>query len=114
MWERGIKTVNDVLYSMKTSKVLTEFQMYTIFTEIEAIVNNRPLTHVSNSSDHFKALTPNYFFLGRFNTMGKICQDVVGDESSERKWKQVVAITKQFWKKWLSEYLPTLQQRDKW
>ena len=88
--------------------------MYTIFTEIEAIVNNRPLTHVSNSSDDFKALTPNYFFLGRFNTMGKVCQDAVGDESSQRKWKQVVAITKQFWKKWLSKYLPTLQQRDKW
>ena len=42
VWERGIKTANGVLYSMKTSKVLTEFQMYLIFTGIEAIVNNRP------------------------------------------------------------------------
>ena len=41
--------------------------------------------------------------------MGKVCQYADADESSQRRWKQVVAITKLFWKKWLSEYLPTLQ-----
>ena len=41
VWERGIKTVKDVLYSMIKSTVLTEFQLRTKSTEIEAIVNNR-------------------------------------------------------------------------
>ena len=113
VWERGIKTVKDILYSMIKGTVLTEFQLCTIFTEIEAIVNNCPLTHVSDSPHDFQALTPNHFLLGRFNTIGEVCQDADGDESSGRKGKQVVAITKQFWKRWLSEYLPTLQQRNK-
>ena len=114
VWERGIKKVKGVLYSMMKGTLLTEFQLCTIFTEVEAIVHNRPLTHVSDSPDDFEALTPNHFLQGRFNITGKVCQDVDGDESSRRKWKQVVAITKEFWKKWLSEYLPTLQQRNKW
>ena len=101
VWKRGIKTAKDVLYSMIKSTVLTEFQLCTIFTEIEVIVSSRPLTHVSDSPDDFEALTPNHFLLGRFNTTGELCQDADGDKSSQKQWKQVVAITKQFWKRWL-------------
>ena len=74
VWERGIKSVKYVLYSMIKNKVLTELQLCTIFTEIEAIVSNRPLTHFSDSPEDFEALTPNYFLLGRFNTTGEVCQ----------------------------------------
>ena len=59
-------------------------------------MNNRPLTYVSNSPDDFEALNLNHFLLGRFNITGKVCQDADGDEYSQIKWKQVVAITKQF------------------
>ena len=111
---RGIKTVKGVIYIMIKSTVLTEFQLCTILTEIEAIVNNRTLTHVSDIPDDFEVLTPNHFFLGRFNTMGAACEDADGDKSGRRKWKQVFAITMQFWKRWLSGYFPTLQQRNKW
>ena len=113
VWKGEIKTVKDILYSMIKSTVLTEFQLCTIFTEIEAIVKNRLLTHVSNNPDDFESLTPNHFLLGRFITTGKVSQDADSDESSRRKWKQVVTITKQFWKRWLSEYFSTLQQRNK-
>ena len=114
VWERGIKTVKGVIYIMIKSTVLTEFELCAILTEIEAIVNNRTLTHVSDIPDDFEVLTPNHFFLGRFNTTGAACEDADGDKSGRRKWKQVFSITMQFWKRWLSEYFPTLQQRNKW
>ena len=114
VWERAVRTVKNVMYSMIKNTVLTEFQLITILTEIESVVNNRPLTHVSDSPDDFEALTPNHFLIGRYNTSGAVIQDIDGDESSRKKWKQVVAITKQFWKRWLLEYLPTLQSRSKW
>ena len=92
VWERGIKSVKDVLYSMIKSALLTEFQLFTVFTEIEVNVNNRPLTHVSDSPDDFEALTPKHFVLGRFNATDEVCQDADSDESNRKKWKQVVAI----------------------
>ena len=85
VWERKIKTAKDILCSMIKSTVLTEFQFCTIFTEIEVIMNSCSLTHVSNSPDDIEALTLNHFLLGRFSTMGEVCQDADGDESSRRK-----------------------------
>ena len=52
---------------------LTESQLRTIITEIEAIVNNRSLTHVSDSPDDFEALTSNHFLQGRFSITGEVC-----------------------------------------
>lgn len=34
--------------------------------------------------------------------MGNVCQNADGVETSRRKWKKVVAITKQVWNRWLS------------
>ena len=39
--------------------------MMTVFTEVENIVNNRPLTANSNNVKDFEALTPNHFLIGR-------------------------------------------------
>ena len=32
----------------------------------------------------------------------------------QRRWKQVQYLADIFWKRWLSEYLPSLQERQKW
>ena len=48
VWERIIRTVKNVMFSMIKNTVLTDFQLMTIFTEIEAIVNNQPLTYAAH------------------------------------------------------------------
>ena len=45
-------------------KVLTDAQLYTLLTEVESIMNNRPLTHLSTDIDDLEALTPNHIILG--------------------------------------------------
>ena len=60
--------------------VLTEFQLRSFFTEIEAIVNNRLLTHGSDTD--FETLNPNHFLLGRLNTTGEVYQNADVYESS--------------------------------
>ena len=48
-WERLVQTVKRSLFHIIRDRVLTDFQMLTAFTEVEVIVNNRPLT--ANSDD---------------------------------------------------------------
>ena len=62
----------------------------TIFTVIEAIINNRPLTYVSDNPDesHLEPLTPNNLLLGRYKG-DSVIKENHGDISSLRIWKQV-------------------------
>ena len=112
-WQRIIRTVKNVMLSMIKNAVLTDFQLMTVFTEIEAIINNRPLTYVSDNPYDFELLTPNHVLLGRYNR-GAVLEENDGNISSRRRWKQVVAIANQFWKRRLIGYLLTLQSRGKW
>ena len=79
--------------------VLTDFQLMTIFTDIEAIVNNQPLMLVTNQM---------------ILTVVQLLNKTVGTYQIVEKWKQVVSISNQFWKRWLIEYLPPLQSTRKW
>ena len=65
IWERITKTVKNVMSSTIRNTVLTDFQLLTIFTEIEVIANNQPLTYVSDNPDDLETLTLNHLLLGR-------------------------------------------------
>ena len=112
IWERIKRTVKNVMFNMIKNTVLTDFQLMAIFTEIEAFVNNRPLTYVSDNPDDLVPLTPNHLLLDTYNS-GGVIEENDGEISSHRTWKPIVAISNQFWKRWLIEYLPTLQSRRK-
>ena len=92
IWERIIRTVKNVMFS---NTVLTEVYLMAIIIEIKTIVNNRPLTYVSNNPDDLELLTPNYLLQDRCNT-GAIIEENDADISSCRRWKQVVVISNQF------------------
>ena len=112
IWEGIIRTVKIVVFSLVKSTVLTDYQLMSIFTQIEAIVNNRPLTYVSDNPNTLEPLTPNYPVIGRYNN-DLFTEENDGDISSLRRWKKVFAISNQFWKRGLIKYLPTLQSRHK-
>ena len=58
IWERMIRTVRQVLEAVVGMQVLNDDSLNTIFCEIEAIVNSRPLTVVSSDVSDFSAITP--------------------------------------------------------
>ena len=100
-WERIIRTGQNVMFSMIKNTVLKDFELMT----------NWPLTYVSGNSDDLEPLIPNHLLLGRYNS-GVVIKENKRDISSRRRWKQVDAISNQFWKRWLIEYLP--KSRVKW
>ena len=66
------------MFSRIKNTVLTDFQLMTIFTEIEAIINNRPLTYISDKPVDLEPLTPNHLLLGRYNS-GAVIEESDGD-----------------------------------
>ncbi len=60
-WERMIGVVKQLLRSVLGSARVTHEELETLLCDVESVVNNRPLTYVSEEADEFKALTPNEF-----------------------------------------------------
>ena len=55
------RTVQQVFNSVLRNRVLDDYEMHTVFCEIEAVINNRPLTKVSDDPDDLlDALTPSH------------------------------------------------------
>ena len=91
--------------------ILTDHQLTTLFTEIESILNSRPLTHTSEDPEDFEALTPNHALIRQhrnWHAMG----DYPKNFTSRKRWKQVQFLTNTFWKRWRLEYLPLLTTRS--
>ena len=112
-WERQIRTVRKVLASLLHNEVLDDERLETLFCEVESIVNDRPLTHVSDDPNDLGALTPSHLL--KFRPGHPVPLHGLKETDRFRKrWKHVQLLAERFWKRWISEYLPNLQRRQRW
>ena len=114
IWERLVRSCKEVMSGIVKNHVLTDPQLLTLMTEVESIVNSRPLTHVSEDVTDLEALTPNHILLGKYRNWAHISDVDERDVTSRKKYKQVQALSNVFWDRWKKEYLPTLTKRPKW
>ena len=114
VWERLIKSVRQVLHAVLKQQTLDDEGLQTLLCEVEAILNSRPITTVSNDPQDLEPLTPNHILL--FNTKPILPPGVFdkNDLYVRRRWKQVQYMSDLFWKRWCQEYLPLMQERQKW
>ena len=82
--------------------------------EIEAIVNSRPITKVSDDPRDLQPLMPNLLLLLRNGPKLPIGAFTSDEIYALRRWRQVQHLSDTFWRRWIREYLPQLQQRQKW
>ena len=109
VWQRIIRSVRKVLSEQLVSGEI----LRTLMAEVESILNGRPLTRNSDDPADMEPLTPNYLLLMQsMNVQPSVF--VKGDLYCRNRWKQVRYVVDLFWKRWLSEYLPYLQERQKW
>ena len=115
-FEREIRTVRKILNSMLNEQLLKLSDEYlnTLFCEIEAIMNCRPLTEVSQHIDDLEALTPNHLLLLHSGATFPPGLFTKQDSYFNRRWKQVQFLADLFWKRWRQEYVHLLQARQKW
>jgi transposase InsO family protein len=113
VWERQIRTVRSVLTGVMKQQTLDDENLVTLLTVVEGIVNNRPITKLSDDPRDEKPLTPSHLLMLREGPTippGKF----ESKDLYRRRWRQVQYLANVFWRRWIREYLPALQKRQKW
>ncbi|KAI8120436.1 hypothetical protein CVS40_8253 [Lucilia cuprina] len=114
IWERMVRSIKTVLYKIPTSRSPNDETICSMMAEIENIINSRPLTYVPIDNENQEALTPNNLLLGSSNGMKPLADYDDGAMVVKGSWLQSQIYAQQFWRRWLSEYLPSLACRTKW
>ena len=86
-----------------------------VMTEVECIINSRPLTTPSSDPGDLDPVTPNHILTMK----SKVLLPPPGNFQKEgvylrKRWKRVQYLANVFWSRWRREYVQCLQQRSKW
>ncbi|XP_018367479.1 PREDICTED: uncharacterized protein LOC108763994 [Trachymyrmex cornetzi] len=114
LWEAAVKSVKRHLHRIAGNSPLTFEELQTIFCEVEAILNSRPLTPLSNDPNDLTYLSPGHFLIG--TTLNSFPYHDLINVSENRlvRWQRVEQARQHLWRRWSQEYLHTLQERSKW
>lgn len=115
LWESGVKSIKMHLKKIIGSRILSQNEFYTILTQIEGLLNSRPLWPISDNVNDLLPLTPAHLVLGKPIVQQPLVEDIA-DEPDNRLtlWGQKQKLVQHFWKRWREEYLVNLQKRTKW
>lgn len=106
--------IRKILSSVLQQQTLDDEGFHTVLCEVETILNDRPITKVSEDPNDLEALTPNHLLTMKGKPVLPPGLFQSSDCYARRRWKQVQYISDLFWKRWIQEYLPLLQERHKW
>lgn len=111
IWESGIKMVKHHLYRMMQNLTLTYEELNTLCTQVEALVNSRPLCQLSDS-DVYDVLTPSHFLIGEPLTLIPDIYDTnTVPVNRLAAWNQISRAKAWFWKRWSNEYLSVTKKK---
>ncbi|XP_058817169.1 uncharacterized protein LOC131680475 [Topomyia yanbarensis] len=114
LWESAVKSFKSLFKRSISLHTLVYDEMQTVLVQIEAILNSRPLTPVSNDPDDYEALTPGHFLVQRPLTAVPEPDLEAIPENRLSAWQKTQRFTQQLWKKWSTQYLSNLHNRTKW
>lgn len=96
VWERHIWIIKKILYSIIKEQTLDDESLQTALCEVEAIMNDRPITDASQDVKDPEPLTPIHrLLMKRMPTLPPGLFDK-GDTYSRRRWKQTQYIADLF------------------
>jgi hypothetical protein len=114
-WERLIRSVKTSLKVILKERVPKDEVLSTLMTEVENMVNGRPLTHVSVEPNSEETLTPNHFLImGAASHLPAAGAFDDSDLYSRKQWRKSQRLADMYWTRWVKEILPDLIPRTKW
>ena len=123
VWERIIRSVHHIMCAIIQKGILSipalkakspsDFELSTILTEVESILNRRPITSLSDNPADVQALSPHSILTGVLHPDSPV--DGFNSSSQYKlNWQYTQIAAEQFWSLWRRLYLPWLQIRQKW
>lgn len=114
LWEAGVKSLKKYLKPQLAHVTPTVDEFRTVLSEIQGLLNSRPLDPLYDDVESYDALTPGHFLTGC--AIKSVPTPTVLNLASNRlnRWQFYRKIVENFWRKWQTEYLQTLQVRAKW
>lgn len=114
LWEGAVKSAKYHLKRVIGETRLTFEELYTVLTQVEACLNSRPISPLSNDPNDLTPLTPGHFLIG--DSLLAIPQEDIRATKVNRlnRYQHLQQMLQHFWQRWSKEYLPQLQCRLKW
>ncbi|XP_065075634.1 uncharacterized protein LOC135699312 [Ochlerotatus camptorhynchus] len=114
IWEAAVKSMKFHLRRIMGNAMLTETEFRTALIQVEAALNSRPITAMSEDPQDLQPLTPGHFLVGR--PLNAIPEPSLQDVPENRlsRWQRVQCLSQQFWQRWQKDYLCTLHNRYRW
>ena len=120
-WERLIGLTKTTLRKCLWRKKIQDYEMRTLIVDIEAVLNDRPLTHPSTDLADGEPLTPSHLTHGfsltslptAFASEEEYLDPTYGEEPSalSRRAQYLHGVFKGFWQRWRKEYLTALREK---
>lgn len=114
MYEAGFKSCKHHLRRVIGNAHLTHEEFSTVLTQVEAILNSRPLSPMSTDPQDYTPLSPAHFLVGRPLTAPASSNLMEVPAHRLSRYQRVEQIRQHFWTRWSKEYVSELQVRTKW
>ncbi|XP_055383857.1 uncharacterized protein LOC129613707 [Condylostylus longicornis] len=115
LWEAAVKAAKFHLNRCCLNMNLTYDEMQTLITQIESILNSRPIISLSSDPSDEQVLTPGHFLVGGpLNALPEPLRNEDVNITSLKRFHRIVFLQQKLWSRWSKEYLTTLQRRNKW
>lgn len=114
LWEAGVKSTKYHLKRVIGIATLTYEEISTVLAQIEACLNSRPLTTLSDDAQDPFPLTPGHFLIGEPLVLVPDVNYENSNISCLRRWQLIQKMTQDFWRRWSNEYLTQFLHRYRW
>ncbi|XP_035232353.1 uncharacterized protein LOC118204140, partial [Stegodyphus dumicola] len=109
-WERLIRTAKNLIVRVLGQAAVNYEELLTVICDVEAVINCRPLTYVSNDSEDLLPLTPS-MFLQDIKVSGTADLDALDRNKLLARQRFCQELREQFRSRFRKEYLGQLVQK---
>lgn len=113
-WEAAVKSIKFHLKRTMGETSYTLDELTTLLTQIEAILNSRPLQPLSDDPDDLTTLTPGHFLIGKALTTLPEPSLQALNPSRLSRWQLIQQQTQSFWSQWSKAHLQRQLATSKW